>query len=83
MTDSKFKPSGFTVAWVIWIVFFLVVEGIALVSRKKDLTFSEHWWALFRVRTSTPWWAKSVLVLVQLGFGIWLVGHLTFGLWSF
>jgi len=74
--------TGFTIAWVVWIVFFLAVEGFALARKDKGDTFSEHWWALFRVREQTPAWLKAVLTAVQLAFGTWLVGHLAFGWWT-
>lgn len=80
--DGEFRPSAFTVAWVFWVVFFLVVEGVALARKRKDDTFSEHWWHLFRVRSSAPRWVKVSLTVLQLAFGTWLVGHLVFGLWS-
>ncbi|QFG25456.1 hypothetical protein [Actinomadura sp. WMMB 499] len=76
------RPSAFTVAWVVWIFFFLLVEGVALFRRQKGDTFSEHWWSLFRVRQKTPVWAKALLTVVQLAFGGWLVGHLAFGWWT-
>ena len=76
------RVSGFTVAWAVWILFFLVVEGVALARRGKNDTFSEHWWRLFRVRERTPVWLRLVLTAVQLAFGTWLVGHLAFGWWT-
>lgn len=79
---EDFRPGGFTVAWIVWILFFVVVEGVALARKRKGDTFSEHWWALFRVRASAPRWLKVTLTVVQLAFGVWLVGHLAFGLWS-
>jgi len=80
--EEEFRPSAFTAAWVFWIVFFLVVEGVALARKRKGDTFSEHWWYLFRVRSRVPRWVKVLLTVLQLAFGAWLVGHLAFGLWS-
>ena len=80
---SEFRPSVFTIAWVFWIVFFLVVEFLALRRKEKQDTFSEHWWALFRVREKVPAPVRAGLLAVQLTFGVWLVGHLAFGIWSF
>ena len=80
--DDAFRPSWYTLAWVVWIIFFLLVEGMALRSRRKGDTFSEHWWALFQVRKRTPKPVKALLLTIQLGFGAWLVGHLAFGIWS-
>lgn len=78
----KVKGSWFSWAWVVWIVFFLIVEGIALIRPQRGDTFSEHWWAVFRVGQRVPKPVKILLAVVQLAFGTWLVGHLTFGWWS-
>jgi len=75
------RVSGYTLAWAFWILFFLVVEGIALARKGKGDTFSEHWWALFRVRERVPKPVRMVLLAVQLTFGVWLVGHLSLGIW--
>lgn len=76
------RVSGFTVAWTFWILFFLVVEGYALLRPTRGDTFSEHWWRLFRVREHVPAWLRAVLTVVQLAFGVWLTGHLVFGIWT-
>lgn len=76
------RPSGFTVAWVVWVLFFLVVEGLAILRQREDETFSGHWWKVFHVRSKVPRPVRVVLVLVQLAFGGWLIGHLVFGWWS-
>jgi hypothetical protein len=36
--------SGFTAAWIIWGIYFLAVEGIALFNKQKGDTLSEHVW---------------------------------------
>lgn len=81
-TDSadSYRPSAFTAAWVVWILFFVVVEGVALKRRNKNDTFSEFWWAIFRVRKATPKPVRAGLLVLQLGFAAWLVPHLVFGL---
>lgn len=76
------RVSGYTLAWAFWIVFFLVVEGMALRRRAKGDTFSEHWWAAFRVRDKVPATLRVVLTVVQVAFGVWLTGHLAFGWWT-
>lgn len=80
--EGGFRPSWYTLAWAVWILFFLIVEAAALRSKRKHDTFSEHWWALFRVREKTPRPVRAALLAVQLGFGVWLIGHLALGLWS-
>lgn len=76
------KISGFTVAWAFWVLFFLVVEGIALFRKGKGDTFSEHWWRVWRVRERVPMPLRVLLTAVQVTFGVWLVGHLAFGWWT-
>lgn len=76
------RVSGWTIAWVFWVVFFLVVEGWALIRRGSSDTFSEHWWALFRVHQKVPPAVKIGLAVVELAFGVWLIGHLAFGWWT-
>ena len=76
------KRSWFSWAWLVWVVFFLLVEGIAIVRKGRGDTFSEHWWKVFRTGQKVPTWIKILLAVVQLGAGIWLTGHLTFGWWS-
>ncbi|GAA2609536.1 hypothetical protein SMC26_39390 [Actinomadura fulvescens] len=79
---TRRRVSGFTLAWAAWVVFFLVVEGIALARGAKGDTFSEHWWRVWRVRERVPVPLRWLLAGVQLTFGVWLVGHLTFGWWT-
>lgn len=75
------RVSAYTVAWIVWVLFFFLVEGLALFSKTPGATFSEHWWSLFRVRSKVPLPLKIVLMVVQLAAGVWLVAHLTFGIW--
>lgn len=81
-TSKAGRVSGFTVAWLAWGLFFIVVEGIALFRKGKNDTFSEHWWSLFRLGKRVPLVLKLWLLAIQLTFGTWLVGHLAFGWWT-
>lgn len=76
------RVTGWTLAWTAWILFFLVVEFAALRRKAPGDTFSEHWWSLFRVRSRVPLPVRIVLLVVQLAFGTWLVGHLAMGWWT-
>jgi hypothetical protein len=76
------RAGWFTLAWAVWVLFFVVVEGLALLERGNGYTFSEHWWRVWRVREAVPLWLKVVISVVQVAAGVWLVGHLAFGLWS-
>lgn len=78
----RLPRSPFTWAWIVWVLFFVVVEGIALFRPALGDTFSEHWWKVFYVRRAAPLWLRVLLTVVQLTFGVWLVGHLAFGWWS-
>lgn len=74
--------SIWTLTWAAWIGAFLILEGIALRDKRRQDTFSEFMWRLFRVRdrrpTAATWIARVALVL----FGIWLTGHIAFGWWT-
>lgn len=75
--------NGFTVGWIAWLLGFVALEGIALARKAKGDTLSEHVWGWFRVRDARPTplvWLLRVPLLVG---GVWLTGHLAFGLWSF
>lgn len=76
------RVSLFTLAWAFWVLFFLVVEGIAIFRKAPGDTFSEHWWSVFHTRQKVPTWARVALAVVQIGAGVWLTVHLTFGVWS-
>lgn len=63
----------FTVAWVVWIAAFGVIEGIALRRKERGDTLSEHVWAV--LRRPGPWW------FLAAGFLVWLTAHfLGFGI---
>lgn len=81
--SPRYRVSVFTFLWIGWVLFFLVVEGIALVRPQRDDTFSEGWWAVFRSRVKTvPWYFRVLLLVPQFVLGIWLLGHLPFGIWT-
>jgi hypothetical protein len=62
--------SGYTVAWAIWIVYFLAVETIAILDKDRGDTLSEHVWAIVR-SSSFAWFMVGGLL-------IWLVYHFLF-----
>lgn len=75
--------NAFTVAWVVWLLGFAVLEGVALARKAPGDTLSEHVWSWFRVRDERPTplvWLLRVPLLIG---GVWLTGHLAFGWWSF
>jgi hypothetical protein len=82
--------------WGLWIGAFLLVEIPAVFNGKLGDTFSETWWRWLRIKGGyrprpdgrnvyiKPWplWATVPLRVVIVGFGLWLIGHLGFGLWG-
>jgi hypothetical protein len=80
---------GWTWAWLVWIAYFLVVEGFALFNSRPGDTLSEHVWAWFgtgRRRPGEPerqrsGWTQLRRVLL-LAFLAWLSIHFLTGGWA-
>lgn len=69
----------YTIAWIIWIFAFGIIETAGLASHRKGSTLSEHVWMWFHVRDRRPTrttWALRGVLLVGL---VWLTLHLGFG----
>lgn len=68
--------SGWTVAWIMWLAMFVVIEGAAIIRKEPDDTLSEHVWRWFKIRESRQWnvrrWALAI-------FLVWLLIHLVAG----
>jgi len=76
------KFNRWTVAWIIWIATFFVLEGAALANKREDDTLSEQGWNAFNIRglkADRRTWVGRILFLV---FGTWLTGHFAFGWWT-
>lgn len=58
--------------WIGWIAFFAVVEGMAFVLRRPDLTLSDFTWRFEGV----GWTAGRYLIAALL---VWAALHLVFG----
>jgi hypothetical protein len=58
------KP--YTVAWIVWILAFIVIESKAIARKAEGDTLSEHVWAILKYPPA--WW-------VGAGFMVWLTGH--------
>jgi hypothetical protein len=69
--------SGWTVAWIMWFVFFAAVEGAALVNKDRGDTLSEHVWSWFKIREKPRQWTVRRAVLA--GFLVWLLVHMVAG----
>lgn len=70
---------GFTIAWLLWGLAFLVIEGVALFNAKRDDTLSEHVWRWFSIRKRSKGWQARRFALVA--FLAWLVLHFLTGGW--
>ncbi len=46
--------SGYTIAWLAWLAYFGVFEGMALFNGKGGDTLSEHVWAWFATHRPKP-----------------------------
>ena len=83
--------------WALWIGAFLVVEIPAIFNARLGDTFSEAWWRWLRIRGHEaveqsdgtykvlrpyPLWVAIPLRVAIVLFGVWLIGHLGFGLWG-
>ena len=68
--------------WAAWIVYFLVVEGIALFNSRGGDTLSEHVWAWLGYKdghVGRPTGSQRLRRYLTLGFLAWLVIHLLTG----
>lgn len=75
--------SSYTVAWLLWIAAFLVIEGAAILDRRRGDTLSEHVWKWFAVRVAAGKTAKArnFRRFALLAFLAWLVIHFLTGGW--
>jgi hypothetical protein len=75
--------SGWTLAWIFWIGFFLVVEGWALASKKAGSTLSEHVWRFTRPYGNKQVSAAAITARTLVGLLlVWLLGHFILGWWT-
>jgi hypothetical protein len=63
--------------WLIWLGFFVAIEGQALFDKEPSDTLSEHVWAWFAIKTKPKWWRARRFVL--LAFMTWLSVHFLTG----
>lgn len=68
----------FTIGWIAWIVYFCILEFLAIKNRKKGDTLSEHVWVWFGVRDKPNLWAWIRRVILIL-FMVWLSLHFILG----
>ncbi|MEU3091958.1 hypothetical protein ACWCQ0_43815 [Streptomyces massasporeus] len=66
----------FTVAWVAWLGFFVVIEGAALHLKEPGDTLSEHIWKWFHTAKDTvPDRTTRLRRFVLVAFLAWLSAH--------
>lgn len=78
--------SGWTIAWLVWLGAFVVIEGPALANKKPDDTLSEHVWRWFATRREdmrndqgkASAWVK-IRRVVLVSFLAWLSLHFATG----
>ena len=71
---------SYTVLWLIWIGFFVAVEGAALSEKGGKDTLSEHVWAWAAVKGKPKGWQARRAMLIA--FLAWLCFHLISGGWT-
>ena len=69
--------NGWTVAWILWLAMFAVIEGAALIRKGRGDTLSEHIWDWFQIRDKPRQWTVRRAVLA--GFLVWLLVHMVAG----
>jgi hypothetical protein len=77
-----FHTNWATWLWLVWGVYFLVVEGIALFNSYGGDTLSEHVWAWLGYRegrVGRPTGNQQLRRFLTLAFLAWLVVHLLTG----
>jgi hypothetical protein len=75
----------FTVGWLLWFLYFAILEGVALFNSKPGDTLSEHVWTWFGTnfkrgenpRQPSGWTRARRFVL--LAFMAWLTLHFLTG----
>lgn len=80
--------SVYTIAWLVWLAYFLVVEVMALFNSKPGDTLSEHVWAWFGTQRRKPGEAArkpsgwtQFRRFALLAFLAWLTLHFLSGGW--
>ena len=64
----------YTVSWIVWVAWFVVIEALALRDRDPGDTFSEYVWA-FMFDAGRP---RPVIYFLFAGFWLWLFLHFVF-----
>ena len=73
------KKKGYTIAWILWIIAFFVIEVPAATNEQEDDTLSEHFWWVSSIKKKLKGWRWRRIF--GAAFLVWLVAHLTSGGW--
>lgn len=71
--------SFFTIGWLVWIGFFVVLEGVALTNKKENDTLSSHVWKWFAIKKDGKL-SKTRRTTLAAGL-LWLSIHFLTGGW--
>ena len=66
----------YTLAWIVWGVFFAVVEGFALHNDMPGDTLSEHVRKWLSVKTRI---GRTAFLVIWAGFAVWFCAHILTG----
>jgi len=69
----------FTPLWIAWLALFVVIEGVALVRKRRGDTLSENTWSWFCLRDNDGSTSCKVRRIAFIAFWVWLTIHLIFG----
>jgi len=59
---------AYTIGWIVWVLYFLVLEGLALADPDRHDTFSEYVWSLRNH-------GGSFAVFMVSALALWLAFH--------
>lgn len=69
---------SYTVMWILWGLFFAVIEGQAILDKRHGDTLSEHVWKwIGKKGYEKPKWYKARRGVLGLGL-LWLIAHFFF-----
>lgn len=69
----------FTILWLVWLLFFAIVEGVALVNKVQGDTLSEHVWKWFDINGKHPVGWDRLRKFTLIAFMAWLTLHFLTG----
>jgi len=78
--EDKMKLNiKYTIAWVVWILTFAIIEAVAIFDKKKGDTLSEHIWEWFDIKQTEKFYKLKRFTFVSLL--VWFIFHILTGGW--